>query len=254
MKNLLPKESGIYEICNIVNGKSYIGSAVSLYSRWNAHICDLRHGRHHSQKLQRAWIKYGESSFVINIIELINDKLDLLRKEQEWINKYNCVHEGYNVAPVAGNCLGVKHSKETKYKHYLLRIGKKLSPETCAKMSIGRKGKNTGKRTPEHCAKISESLKGNHYALGYKHSEETRAKVSAAGMGRVFSKERNEKMAASKRGRKQTAEHIEKHAATLRGRKLPEDMKRRISESLIMFHANRKASLSGEMRCAGCLL
>jgi len=129
---------------------------------------------------------------------------------------------------------GLHPSEDTRAKMSAIKSGKPRSPETCAKMSASMKGKNTGKHTDEHRAKISESLKGNHYALGYKHSAETRAKISAAGMGRVFSAERNAKMAATLRGRKRTAEHIANHSAALKS-----------------FYANKKLMACAEAGCPG---
>lgn len=49
--------SGIYEIVNTINGKRYVGSAVSLKRRWVDHRRDLRAGKHHSRHLQNAWAK-----------------------------------------------------------------------------------------------------------------------------------------------------------------------------------------------------
>ncbi len=152
---------------------------------------------------------------------------------------------------IAMTLMGLSPNAETRAKMAAARIGRKVSTETRAKMSASMKGKNTGKHSAEHCAKISEALKGNHYALGYKHSAETRAKVSAAGLGRVFSIERNSKMAAKLRGRKQTPEHIENHAAAIRGRKITEEVRSRISASLLNFYASRREVLGREAKnCA----
>jgi group I intron endonuclease len=114
---------------------------------------------------------------------------------------------------IAETLRGRKASPETREKQAAIRRGKPLSPETCAKMSISMRGKNTGKRTDEQRAKMSESLKGNTRCLGYKHTPETRAKVSAAGMGRVFSAERNAAISEKLKGRKHTAEHVAKGVA-----------------------------------------
>jgi group I intron endonuclease len=105
-------------------------------------------------------------------------------------------------------------SAETKLKIGEASRGRVKSPEELAKLSSSMKGKNTRKHTKDHCAKISESLKGNSYALGYKHSDETRAKVSMAGRGRIFSTERNAAISEKLKGRKKTPEHIAKLIAS----------------------------------------
>ena len=60
------KISGIYKIVNTVNGKKYVGSAVDIKRRWQAHKLRLRKNNHHSPKLQNAWNKHGESSFTFS--------------------------------------------------------------------------------------------------------------------------------------------------------------------------------------------
>jgi hypothetical protein len=50
---------GIYQIlCQ--NGHRYVGSSTDITKRWTVHKCFLRQGKHHSQALQQAWVKYGE--------------------------------------------------------------------------------------------------------------------------------------------------------------------------------------------------
>lgn len=44
-------DAGIYEICNTVNGKRYIGSSVRIKERWRAHRSALDGGKHENQKL-----------------------------------------------------------------------------------------------------------------------------------------------------------------------------------------------------------
>jgi group I intron endonuclease len=76
--------SGIYEIVNLVNGKRYIGSAVVFKARWYTHRRELRAGTHHARKLQGAWNKSGESEFVFRILEIVDDRDDLLAWEQAY--------------------------------------------------------------------------------------------------------------------------------------------------------------------------
>ena len=64
-KRLDPDGLGvIYQIRCIPTGKVYVGQAQSerLQLRWDRHRSDLRKGKHHAVKLQRAWNKYGESA------------------------------------------------------------------------------------------------------------------------------------------------------------------------------------------------
>lgn len=82
---------GIYKITNKINGDSYYGSSVNIKKRWDKHIYDLKNGKHHNIKLQRAWVKYGEDNFIFEIIEECG-KEDILIVEQRYLNlkpKYN---------------------------------------------------------------------------------------------------------------------------------------------------------------------
>jgi group I intron endonuclease len=62
----IPTESGVYQILCVPTGKAYVGSAVNLAKRWQEHRWMLRRGQHHSQYLQRAWDKYGETAFAFS--------------------------------------------------------------------------------------------------------------------------------------------------------------------------------------------
>ena len=109
-------ESCVYKIRNIVTDKLYVGSAVSgLTKRKRVHISNLTHNKHHSNKLQNSYNKYGEKNFVFEIIEYCPKDI-LLEKEQYWIDYYDSYYNGYNCTPVAGNCLGRIVSIETKLK------------------------------------------------------------------------------------------------------------------------------------------
>lgn len=78
-------KSGIYVIRNTANGKVYVGSAVNIKGRWAVHKHGLRRGKHHSQRLQRAWNKYGEAAFVLETLELCCVDL-LLEREQSYFD------------------------------------------------------------------------------------------------------------------------------------------------------------------------
>jgi group I intron endonuclease len=104
--------SGIYTIKNKANGKLYVGSAVDIDHRWRTHKSNLRNKKHGNRYLQSAWNKYGEDCFEFCIIEICFP-FSLIEREQFYIDKFSPV---YNLAPRAGNSLGVKHTPEFKAK------------------------------------------------------------------------------------------------------------------------------------------
>jgi group I intron endonuclease len=191
--------SGIYEIVNLRDGKRYIGSAVSMDARFAVHRSSLKKTSHHSRHLQRAWNKHGSGSFVFRPL-IVCAKRDLLFYEQRFID---AMRPAYNSARVAGSCLGVKFSEETK-----------------AQLSAQRRAKNhmRGKKhTAETIAKMSQAKMGNTATKGKTRSVEAVAKTAAAHRGMKRSPETCANIAAKAVGRSRSAESIEKGAAKRRG-------------------------------------
>ena len=84
--NELEPVSGIYQINNIANGRSYIGQSVDVMERFKKHIRDLRNGTHRRREMQLDWNNYGENSFVFCIVEVcMSDNITLQSKERELI-------------------------------------------------------------------------------------------------------------------------------------------------------------------------
>lgn len=106
---------GVYCIANSINGKVYVGSASkSIKSRWCLHVSELRRGRHHSPHLQAAWNKYGEEAFELTTLEECPAEV-CVEREQYYLDLFRAAdtNYGYNMAPKAGSCLGVRHKPET---------------------------------------------------------------------------------------------------------------------------------------------
>lgn len=183
-------KSGIYAIRNAVTGKRYIGSAVRFSRRFSQHKHELGRGTHHSIKLQRAWLKYGEAAFVFEVVESVEDLNALVAREQCWIDFFGSHGpKGYNVLTIAGSSMGYQHDEDAKAK----MRGRQFSEE--------------------HRAKISATSAGRRY------SDETKAKISLLQKGKPKSEETKAKMRAAAAGRKckpRTPEHIANHAASMR--------------------------------------
>jgi group I intron endonuclease len=107
-----PRVSGIYLIRNTVNGKVYVGSAVSIYDRLYNHIWHLGQCSHKNRKLQSAWRKHGTAAFAVGVLEIVLDKAELLRREQYWIDGLGAASKGYNLKPIAGSDLGMTRTVE----------------------------------------------------------------------------------------------------------------------------------------------
>lgn len=173
----LLRKTGVYSIENTKNGKLYVGSAASSFSRrWNVHKCLLKKGTHHSAHLQSAWDKHGEDSFCFDVIVETTPEL-AVATEQFWINTLRTDERayGYNATGVAGSMLGFKHSAATvtemRRRNALWRptpdmirrsvagrVGYKHPESAKKKMSIAR-GTRAMPWTPESRAKLAETMR-----------------------------------------------------------------------------------------------
>ena len=111
----------IYHITNKKNNKKYIGQTINYEIRKNTHLRNLRNGKHHSEKLQRAWNKYGEDSFEFSVQEVeISTIEELYYLEIEEIKKFNSYFDGYNMT-IGGEGSVRKHFSFEDY--CFIRIG-----------------------------------------------------------------------------------------------------------------------------------
>jgi group I intron endonuclease len=168
--------TGIYAIRNITNGKVYVGSAGDIKTRWNVHRCLLRKGTHHSPHLQAAWNKHGAEAFHFEKL-LVCKKEHLLLYEQILIDGMHAANRqhGYNAAPMATGTRGKVMSEEARAKIRAARAKQVFSPETRALWSKNR----TGRKMPASYSKyLSERQQG------FKHSEASKARISAVQIGR----------------------------------------------------------------------
>ena len=172
-------KTGIYAIRNVDSGKVYIGSAVNFDARWRIHLHHLRKHTHHCSRLQNAWDKYGSEAFVFEKL-LVCSSENLIAYEQALIDIYKASDRefGFNSAHKAGSMLGYKHTAETKEKIKEKRATQVFSEETRAIWSKNR----TGRKMPEWFGEFTRQHK-----TGTKHSEVTRATISAKGIGRPVS-------------------------------------------------------------------
>lgn len=169
--------SAIYAIVNNVTRDMYVGSAVAVNRRWSAHRRDLVKQCHYNTRLQRAYDKYGASAFDWEIVQFVDNKAELITREQFWMDFFKPV---YNGRPTANSPLGTKHSAETR-----------------AKMSAAAKKKVF---TEEHKQNISKAKKGICTI-----SEEQKKRLSVLNTGKVYSAEVRAKISASLLGNKRAA-------------------------------------------------
>lgn len=140
---------GVYRISFGV-GKYYVGSSVNLKNRELEHKRRLNKGNSNCVGLQMAYNKYGKEAFVFEVIEYCTEEV-LRDREMYWIEYYNSVEDGYNIArDTSIPMLGRKHSEKTKKLMSKKamgnkgRRGQKLTAEHIEMMRIDRVGKSVG--------------------------------------------------------------------------------------------------------------
>lgn len=215
-KSKYPQGCGIYAIEHIESGKRYIGSSQNMAHRLPTHVWKLRKGIHHSAHLQAAWCLYGESAFRFILVLQCETEQELLDCEQLEIEMQNAVDSGYNMAKFAGAPMrGRKMSEETKAKMRASHANRApISEETRERHRLAAVEREQGKR---------ES--------GFEVSEDTRKKLSDAGMGRVVSEETKEKIRIANSGVSLSDEHRQKLSVAHSGKTLTEEHRQKISEA-----------------------
>lgn len=173
----------IYKTVNNINNKFYVGKHQTK---------NLNDGYLGSGKLISAAIKkYGRENFTKVILFIFDNERDMNMKEREIITEeFVLLEETYNLG-VGGeggpHFKGLQHSKETKEKLKLARIGKIATIETRKKISENNFSKREPNKQREHAKnatklatrnreQISNSLKAfysTHQSanLGRKHKQ-----------------------------------------------------------------------------------
>jgi group I intron endonuclease len=216
---------GIYKIVNIVNGKYYLGSSDNMKNRWKKHLYDLRHNKHHSIHLQRAWNKHGENNFVFQIVEEVKRSI-LLEREQYHLDTFTPWNEsiGYNVSKSACGgdlisyhpnieeirekqkvnttnrwnnlsddekekyCLKMKGDGNPNWKGGISHI--KFKCPICGKET---KTKTTLHKNPKSCNQCRDRDGSNNPFFGKEHTEETKNKLRVINLGKIISEDTKNK-------------------------------------------------------------
>jgi len=124
----MEKIIGIYQILNIVNNKSYIGSSINCVNRLKIHKSLLKHKKHNNHYLQNSYNKYKIDNFIFKILEICNEN-ELLAKEQYYVDllgAYNITKEVIRNIPSKESKL--KHSQTKKRMHKLGLLSKTENP------------------------------------------------------------------------------------------------------------------------------
>lgn len=163
----------LYKITNLVNQKCYVGiTKLTLNERWVRHLQSSKNPKY---PLHRAIKKYGPDSFQIELIEESLDRKLISDLEEPTILQLDSRNNGYNVAKGGyGGDLGPEANAKRR------QTVRNRTPEEKSRISKIQSFLQTG-RTKENDPgrrSQSEKIKGNKFALGLKHTEETKRRIS----------------------------------------------------------------------------
>lgn len=130
-------EGYIYKITNKCNSKIYIGQTKNIKKRFTRHINDSINNILDTH-LSRAIRKYGKENFSIEQIDTASTQDELNKKENYYINKYNCLIEGYNETDSIYRCGGNTYSRKSVDELNIIK-------EKIRKTKIGDKNPNSVK-------------------------------------------------------------------------------------------------------------
>lgn len=175
----------VYRVFNVVTEQFYIGSAVNFRRRRWEHIDSLKKGTHHCVKLQAAWDEYGQDAFEFEVLEEVPDE-EVLRIEDTYLVQHAGHERCYNTALSTMQPSSTAAATREKIRASM----KRLYAEPSKHPRFGKA------HTEETKAKISAAKKANpvRHWLGKQRDEETRQKISEAQKnvpkpGRVYTEE-----------------------------------------------------------------
>jgi hypothetical protein len=246
----------LYEITNLINGKTYIGQHTTEnvddgYMGSGKAIMDAIK-KYSKENFKKEILLYAKNEVALNFFEraLVTPEFcalktnynlregggyggkhseetiaKILATKRSWSPERRAAYLAKKSAILKGTKRG-PHSSETKAKISASNKGKKISAETKVKLSQARKGKKGAPRTPEWLAKIQETKRRNGTNKGRKPSPEHKAKISAVHKGKKISLETRAKMSIAaklsnaRKKRKHTPETRAKMSAAHKARKL----------------------------------
>lgn len=94
IKTALKQSPAIYKISCTETEKIYIGETINVSQRIQKHFSLLRKNKHSNPILQNIFNKYGEKTFIVDILEYVDtkDELELKKLEKKYQEKFeNCI-------------------------------------------------------------------------------------------------------------------------------------------------------------------
>lgn len=223
-----------YLITNTITGLRYVGiTKKTLAYRWRRH-CEMRHNPEGStcRALARAIAKHGTEAFTIEPLASARTSTDLMALERLLIAQWGTrAPAGYNLT--AGGEGGFDPSPETRERLSQAQRGRIVSKETCRRISEAKTGFRHSAETKKKMSAERKTrpipagltMKGKFGPesgmFGKKHTDETRAKMSASHSGKKQSEETRAKRSATLTGKQKSEAHRANLSAAKAGKMSP---------------------------------
>jgi hypothetical protein len=217
----------IYRITDRDNKKMYIGQHISNKINDNYFGSGIL--------IKEQIKKHGKQNFIKDIIEHCQDQVSLNERESFYIKEFNTIYPyGYNLTLGGDGNSGWKMTDETKLKISQKNKGIHHSEE----FKIIRSKLTSGKNNPNYGKKMSEETKNKirNSLMGKNLSEETKKKQSEKRKGIKFSEEHKRHLKDSIRIYYNNLPREKHHSY---GIAMAEEIKNKISKSLVEFHKNK---------------
>lgn len=194
-----PRPTFIYCLsCPDTGIPRYVGKTIrSVDYRYRAHLTAGRGGKKFPVSLWVGSLLKNGKRPVVSVLEIVPPGQDWASREIFWIAYYKSPSSLNLDIGGSGGAVGRKVSDEHKKKISAFFKGRKHTPETIARM----RGRPPAPKSPEGMAAWKEARKN------YRHSAETRQKLSAAGRNRPY------------RPTYRSPEAVAKHKATMAANK-----------------------------------
>lgn len=149
----------------------YYGRARNPSTRWHAHKCILRAGKHFNTHLQRSWNKYGPEAFQFDIVSTgLMSETTLNAIEGFFIRVGLKCKTVYNIL-TCGTRAGIPHTEKTKRRISQAQIGRVVPPARRVLISQSLMG-----HVPS-----AQCLEKRRYAMtGQKRTTEQKNKIRVA--------------------------------------------------------------------------
>jgi group I intron endonuclease len=172
----------IYKTTNLLTGLIYVGQHIATEFEPNKYIGS-------GTAFSKALKEHKRENFICELLDTADNREELNQKEDYWINYFDAMNPsiGYNLKHGGHRGGGYRHTAEDRLKCGDSWRGKKRPP-----------------RTAEHTAKLVASF------AGFKHSEESKHKISTTLTGITRSEETRAKMSTAKLGTKVSEETKQK--------------------------------------------